>query len=62
MRCFFARDPAAREETPYRAERDFGAVIGQKRLQLSQRGVGGHLVSVQDQPGRPPAIAATTLS
>ena len=39
-KCFFARDPAPREEPPYRAECDLGAVIGQKCLQsfLCQHG------------------------
>jgi len=49
---FFARDPAPREEPPYRAERDLGAVIGQKRLQFGQGDVGRRLVSVQERWSR----------
>jgi hypothetical protein len=48
---FFARDPAPRDEPPYRAKRDLGAATGQRRLQFGQGNVGSRFVSIQDQPG-----------
>ena len=48
---FFACDPAPREEPPYRAKRDLGAVIGQKRLQFGQCNGGRRFVSLKDQLG-----------
>jgi len=45
LAVFVARDLAPREDPPYRAERDLGAVISQKRLQLGQGDVGRRLVS-----------------
>lgn len=62
VRCFFACDPAAREEPPSRAECDLGAVIDQKRLQLGQGDVGRCLVSVQDQYGVRPDRQRTPIS
>jgi hypothetical protein len=48
---FFARDPAPREEPPYRAECDLSAVIPQKCLQLGQGYARSRIVSLQDQLG-----------